>query len=129
MAVPPVCGETIPCNELAFGDCTAYSYIGLQLHVLVEETPAFAANSRNKKLHIEASCAVDGLHCGQDGAVSDRIYGGVSDERNVNASMAVACVAGMPNYPEGAYELVAPSDIFDSEWEGHIIGRDQGFDS
>ena len=97
--------------------------------MLVEESPAFAARSRNEKLHIKASCAVAGFLSGQDGAVSDCIDRGILGERNVNTTMTVASVAGMPYYPEGAYELVTSSHILYPEGEGQTAGRVRGFDS
>ena len=92
--------------------------------MLIEETPAFTPRPREQELDIRASRAVAGQCSGQDSAVSDSVDGGISVERNVDATMTVASVAGVPYYPERANELVAASNILCPEGEGQIIGAE-----
>ena len=91
--------------------------------MLIEECPAFATGPRDQELDIGASRAVAGPFSGQDSAVGDGVDGGDRVEGNVDAAMTVAGVAGVPYYPERAYELVAASQVVCPEGEGQIAGR------
>ena len=95
--------------------------------MLIEESPAFATRPKDQKLDVRASYAVAGGFSGQDSAVSDGVDGGIRVERNVDATVTVASVAGVPYYPERAYELAAASHVLCPEGEEQIAGRSRSF--
>ena len=94
--------------------------------MLIEESPSFPARPKNEKFYIKSPGAVGGFFSGQDGAVGDCIYRSILVKWDINAAVAMAGVAGMPDYAERAYKHVASSHILRPEGKEQISGRTVG---